>query len=284
MQYLVLLLCCLLSTTKASIQGDFSKKHIKNLSDIVFFIGLVFAFSSLLFLPRVFGCPWQVWIFGAAFGIFSVIFQLSYTKALSLGNVSLTIMLSNLSMVVPILFSAIAYGEWPTLLQYVGIALTVVAFAINTDFKSGGKKSALWIILVLTTLLVGGTASCVQKIMSKTEFADQSQAFVSCAYIVAAIATFLVYLPIRKKQAKTYPTSPRVFLYALGVGVSLAAFQFVYNRAIATYPPAFVFPAYAGGTIIVSALAGIILFKDKLSLKQAISIFVGFAAVVLMNF
>ena len=136
----------------------------------------------------------------------------------------------------------------------------------------------------MTTLLVGGTASCVQKIMSKTEFADQSQAFVSCAYIVAAIATFLVYLPIRKKQAKTYPTSPRVFLYALGVGVSLAAFQFVYNRAIATYPPAFVFPAYAGGTIIVSALAGIILFKDKLSLKQAISIFVGFAAVVLMNF
>lgn len=284
MQYLVLLLCCVLSTTKASVQGAFSRRHVVNLADTSFFNSLIFLSSALLFLPNLFGSPWQIWPYAVAFGAFSMIFQLSYTKALTLGNVSLTIMFANLSVVVPLIFSAIVYREWPSPLQYVGIVLTLTALVINTDFKSGGKKSKLWILLTTVALVSGGLSNCVQKILSKGEFKQHTPAFVSASYLVAAVIAFMVYLHVNRREKKTYPTTPRVFLYALAVGVTLAVFQFIYNYAIASYPPAFVFPSYAGGTIIVSALAGVILFKDKLSRKQLLSIVLGLIAVVLMNF
>ena len=56
------------------------------------FNSFVFAFSAALFLPQIFGCSNEVWLYAAVGAAFTVIFQLLYTKALSMGNVSLTVL------------------------------------------------------------------------------------------------------------------------------------------------------------------------------------------------
>ena len=66
------------------------KKNINNIADVLCFNGLMFLFSAIIFSRDVVGCPWQVWIYAILGAIFSVIYQITYIKALSIGNVSLT--------------------------------------------------------------------------------------------------------------------------------------------------------------------------------------------------
>ena len=285
MKYLLVLLCCLLATGKVTTQSAFSKRSVKNFPDVVFFIGLTFTVSALIFLPDLFGCSSAVWLYGTAFGLSSMLFQLTYTRALSMGNVSLTVMMSNLSMIFTVLLSALVFDDPVSPAQLIGILLTLAVFVVSTDFKTRDAVGKSWFVLALTAMLSSGLAGCTQKFFSEFGPSDESRAFVSCSYLVGAVATFAFYLILHAKhRRKTYKTAPPVFLYALGVGGFLAVFQTVYQYSINNIPGTFLFPTYAGGCIILSTLMGVVLFKDKLSRKQLLSLVMGLVAVVLMNF
>lgn len=286
MDYLLLIfICCLLATGKVTTQSAFSKRHVKNFPDVVFFIGLTFAISALIFLPDLVGASPIVWLYGAAFGLSSMAFQLSYTRALSMGNVSITVMLANLAMIFNVVLSIVAFDDPLTPARLIGILLTIAVFIINTDFKTKSKVEKSWFALALTALVTSGIAGCTQKIFGELGPADETRAFVSSAYIIGAVATFAIYLVLHcRGKCKTYKTAPPVFLYALGVGGFLAIFQFAYQYSITQVPGTILFPSYAGGCIILSTLTGIVLFKDKLKARQLISVLLGFVAVVLMNF
>ena len=285
MKYLLVLLCCLLAIGKVTIQSAFSKKHIRTFPDAVFFMALVFTFSGIFFSSDVIGCSPVTWIYGALFGLCSMVFQLSYTKALSMGNVSVTVMISNLGMLFSVILSATVFHEPLSPLRLLGILMTVATLVISVDFKRGNKAEKSWLFFALTTLFATGLANCIQKFFSATEAAGEAKAFVACAYLVAAVATFLWYFSLHLgHKRKTYETKPRVFLYALGVGVLLAVFQLAFQYSITQVDGTFLFPAYSGGCIILSSLTGVLLFRDKLTRKQIISLATGCIAVVLMNF
>ena len=285
MEYLLVFLCCVLATGKVTIQSAFSKRSVKNFPDVVFFIGLTFTVSALIFSPDMIGASPEVWLYATAFGLSSMVFQLSYTRALSMGNVSITVMMANLAMVFTVLLSAIGFHDPISLPRLIGIVLTVAVFIVNTDFKTKNKVKKSWLALALAALISSGIAGCVQKLLGELGPADESRAFVSCSYLVGAVATFAFYLILYcKNKRKTYKTAPPVFLYALGVGGFLAVFQIVYQYSINTIPGTFIYPTYSGGCIILSTLMGVILFKDKLKPRQAISVVLGLVAVVLMNF
>ncbi len=285
MNYLLVLLCCTLATAKVTTQSAFSKRHVKNFPDVVFFIALTFTVSALLFSPDLIGCSPIVWAYGAAFGLSSMLFQLSYTRALSMGNVSVTVMMANLAMIFNVVLSAVVFHDPLSPARLIGILLTIAVFIINTDFKTQDKVEKSWFALALIALVSSGIAGCTQKIFGELGPTEETRAFVSSSYVMGAILTFAIYLFLHcRGKRKTYKTAPPVFLYALGVGGFLAVFQIAYQYSITQVPGTFLFPTYSGGCIIMSTLTGIVLFKDKLKLRQMISVLVGLVAVVLMNF
>ena len=202
MPYLLVFLCCLLATGKVTIQSAFSKRNVKNFPDVVFFIGLTFTVSALLFFPDLIGASPAVWLYGAAFGLSSMIFQLSYTRALSMGNVSITVMMANLAMVFTVLLSAIGFHDPVSIPRLIGIALTLSVFIINTDFKTKDKVEKSWFALALTALISSGLAGCTQKLFGEFGPSEEKRAFVSCSYLVGAVATFAVYLILHSKNKK----------------------------------------------------------------------------------
>ena len=70
MKYLIVLILCVLATTKMSIQGAFAKKNINNIADVLCFNGLMFLFSAIIFSYDVIGCPWQVWLYASLGAVF----------------------------------------------------------------------------------------------------------------------------------------------------------------------------------------------------------------------
>ena len=73
----------------------------------------------------------------------------------------------------------------------------------------------------------------------------------------------------------------------LGFGLLLGVPNFLSSlfllKALATVPAVIAFPTYSVATILVVALAGLLIFREKLSKKQVIGSFLICVALVLLN-
>lgn len=284
MIFLTICFLCIMATSKVTVQGKFSKQNVKTLSDGIFFNGLIFVFSALIFCRNAFTKNVGVIAFAAVFGILTVLFQLTYIKAMSLGNISLTVMIVNLSMVIPIIFSVVFYGEKLTALRIAGICLTIAALVISVDRTDKSRKFKLWLFLSIAASVCNGGLAICQKMFGKTAFSYDSRAFVAWSYIVAGVVSFCLYLGFAVcKKGISFTVKPSVFGYALAAGAILGIFQAVNTKAVAAIDSAVLFPSYNGGVMILSALSGVILLGDKLKRNQTVSVIIGIAAIVLMN-
>lgn len=285
MDYLLIILLCTLSTSKVITQGAFARKNVKTVNDSSLFNGLIFVFSALLFVWRAVGASPMILPFAAVFGVLSVIFQICYTGAMIEGNISLTVLMVNLSMIIPMGVSYFVFGEGMSPLRIVGIVLTVITFFVVTEFKGKGKTSGKWLLLAVLAMLADGGANVVLKFFGESQWRDEREAFVSCAYIVAAIASLTFYLlTSRRGKGISIKRQPKIFLIAAITGAILALFQLVNAFAVDRIDGTFFFPAYTGGCIIFSVFTSIFIFKERLTVKQVVGISVGIVALVLMNF
>lgn len=284
MNLIIIFTLCLLATSKVTLQGFFAKKNIKTTADGIFFNGLIFLFSALVFLKNIFPFQISVALFGAAFGILTVVFQLCYIKAMSCGNVSLTVLIINLSMIIPITVSLVFFNETLSFLGFMGILLTVLSLLLTVNKNEKSPTFKKWMILSLFASLANGALAVCQQFFGKTEWKSNSQGFVAWSYITAAVISALLYLIFSSRgKSITFKIKPSVFGFGLAVGVILGIFQFINTKAVATIDGTLLFPSYYGGSVILSAISSVLILKDKLTQKQKISIFIGAVAIVLMN-
>ena len=275
---------CALATLKVSLQSHFGKKELKAPTDPIFYNGLVFLASALLFARHIPDASPETWLFASLFAVCTVVFQLTYTHALSSGNVSLTVMIVNLSMLLPVLVSVLLFHEPFGIKHTLGILLTVCSFVLCVNFKDGGRVTKKWFVLTVIAAVANGLTTVSQKIFSASAFQTEKEAFVSCAYTLAFLITLCVYsVCILRGANLDVIKRGRVYLIAICVGLVLALFQWLNTYAISVIDGTLFFPVFSGGAILFSTIAGILFFKDKLTLKQGISIAVGVGAVVIMN-
>lgn len=284
MDYILIFLMCLLASAKMSFQTAFGKRSVKNSTDALTFNFFVFIASALLFLPKVFGCSPQVWIFGGVGAIFTVAYQLIYTKALSIGNVSLTVLITNFNMVLCTLISYIVFDEPISWIRLCGIMLTIVSFVVCNGVGTKQAVDKKWLILAVLSMVTSAGGSIVSKCVGESAYSGEAQAYISSLYIVAALLAILIYPIMAKKEKRTFKIGFNAIKYAAAVGISLGVYQAVYNYGLARIDGTFIFPVQAGGTIILSTLSGVLIFKDKLTKKQVFGMLIGLVALVIMNF
>ncbi|MEE1223717.1 MAG: EamA family transporter [Clostridia bacterium] len=284
MDYILIFIMCVLATAKMSFQSAFGKRAVKNSADALVFNIFVFIVSAMLFLPKLFGCSAAVWVYGAFGAVCAVAYQLLYTKALSIGNVSLTAMISNFSMVINVLVSYMFFDEPISLMRLFGIALTVTSFVIC---NSGGEKSGVdkkWLIMAVLAMFATSAGSIVQKMLGESPYKAENQAFISCLYLLSALIGVLIYPLLKKGEKLNLKINFGMIKYAVAVGVSLALYQWVYTYGLANIDGTFLFPSLSGGTIVLSTLSGVIIFKDKFTNRQKIGVIIGIISLILMNF
>lgn len=285
MKYILVLVLAILSTVKLGFQSKFSKKQVKKPADVLIFNFFVFLFSGIIFSYGLIGADKEVLLYGLAGAFFTALFQLSYTQALSIGNVSLTVMIVNLGIVLNVLISYLFYKEPLSWLRVIGIILTVITFVICTDFKKSQKAEKKWLFFAISAMITTTAASGVQQIFSKSQYASQNRAYVSCVYLIGSVLIILAYaLLSRSGNGKTFKINKHIIFLAMASGICLGLYKFVSTYSLTVVDGTFFFPARAGGIIVFSTLAGVLIFKDKLSLKQKLSVAVGTVAVVLINF
>lgn len=286
MQYLLILAPCLIATVKMVIQGAFGKKNVKTLTDAAFFYFGIFLVASLIFSYRFPSASGMCWLFAAVFGAFSAAFQLFYTRALATGPVSLVGLFVNLAMLIPVTFSVIVYKEPITLLRSIGILLILVSFVLSLERGSAKQQEGKsWIFYALVTMLANGACAIVQKIYVKTAgAAADGQTFTACCYLTASVLCLSFFFVMhRRGRALGYRVGKSFFGYVLLLGLLLGGFQAINTYAVSQVVGTLYFPGYYGTSIVMAMLAGVLVCKDKLKVRQVAAILVGTAAVIFVN-
>ena len=294
MTAILILLLCVLASSKVVLQSRFGKKAVQTAADAVVFNGMIFLGAGLLYLPALFVSPVgpvTLW-YGLAQGFFGVLFQLTYIQALAAGPVSLTILFANFAMIIPLVHSALFYGEPFGVLRVVGTALALTAIALNVNLRhdaalaSAGKvfDRRRWAFLMVLTFFFSGLLAILQKLYAKAGVAGENAGYIAVTYLPAALFSLLLYAGfVRAGHKKTFRLTAGVTALSLGIGAILGTFLFFMIRAAASIDGTLLYPAYNGGTMLLVTLSGVLLFRERLTRRQWLSVAVGTAAILLMS-
>lgn len=261
-----------------------NKAQIKEKRDVLMFsfigtiIWCVILFvingASVRFTP-------QIVFWGTLYGLVQSFFILFKTSAMSNGSVSVTTLIGNCSLLISIFVSWILWKEKITLIDIVGLGLLVVSIFMCTYKKSKGQYTSKWKYYALFFLFFAALVGIVFKAFGKNVSLEYCGDMMFVAASVMAICYFISAMFCG--GIKTSTDKNHFVLYAILCGI----LSCVYNRLnifLAGAIDAIVFfPAFNGGVILLSAILGMIICKEKLIPVQKLGILIGIVAICIIG-
>ena len=278
----------------AVIRNDFCKKRVRTQADLHFFnaaAALVsvfsFALAGVFTGGLTFPSAYTLWM-GAVFGAVTAACAVFAMLALRTGPLSYTNVIVFCSMVIPSLSGLALYGESVSALQFAGVGLMAVSFvfAVETKNKSSGA-SLKWFLLCMGAFFANGAVGVMQKIHQNSPYAAEIPAFLItafCVYLLISLGLTAYFMRVKKESLPVFRRGERrrFAVYALLTGVGVAACNQL-NLYLAGAMPAVVFyPVFNGAAMLLTGVAGLVFFKEKLSKKQWLGLLAGAAAIMLL--
>ena len=242
-----------------------------------------------------------VWL-ALLFGAVVCLQQLTLLLALSKGPLSYTMVIVAMSTLITALSGVIFWQEDLRPLQLVGIVLMVLCLVLSVkreskkSGESGGRRlSAVWLLLALLAMAFNGGVGILQKTHQSSAHKAELPAFLFVAFAFCAVFSVLCYLFLtiraRGKRQETGAEestahSPRfsrnlIVLFLLsGVCVALCHCINLYLSGVVA--AAVFFPIVNGGALMLTTLASLFLFHERLSLTQWLGLALGAVATFLL--
>lgn len=212
------------------------------------------------------------------FGIITAVYQVVNLKALELGPVSYTTVIISLSTLIPALSGAIFWKEKLGIAQIVGMVLLVICLFLSVDFRDKEKKASVaWLIYCLIAFVCAGGIGVMQKIHQTSNYKSEVNAFLIVAFLCSFIYSGILFLWIygmNRKSAVTKSTKEATSKWWLwGILLIVSGVAIALNNKLnlilsGLMDSAVFFPLVNGGGLVLTTLAGVIFFKEKLSVLQ----------------
>ena len=241
----------------------------------VAFVGalVVWALSGSL------GFPLPVVLTGVFAGVTWVVSLIAIMYAVKLIGVAISSAVTRVAIIVPIILSLSVWGEEPTVLIISGISLAIFAVVVmswgSARAPNGiGRANTLCIIGLLCA---SGLAQLASKLFAQY-CASPYKASWSVVLFASAIVTTLVWMAIARVGVSRADLRFGAFV---GVPNLLSALFLV--AALTQLPAIIVFPTTSAGGMVLLALAGVIMFKERMSRATTLGIVMAVLAVVMVN-
>ena len=216
--------------------------------------------------------------------LFIVTFNLLAFGTQKIG-IAISTVANKMSMIIPVITGISLFSEKLGMFKLIGIALAISAIYM-TSTKSGKlsfDKKFLPIILLIFfgQGMADGTLSWAQKFSINDE---NTPLFFASVFLIAGIlgSVFLIYETIKNGFKLEFKNL--IWGIALGIPNYLTLHFFVRSLQSPIFESSQVFPIVNMGVIVLTALAGILLFREKLSFFNWGGILVAVLAISLITF
>lgn len=227
------------------------------------------------------------------FGLTTAIQRVTYLQALEVGPFSYTSVIVSLSMLIPTLSGAVIWGEHIYPIQIVGIIFMMGCLILSVDFKEEQKKSSLkWLFFCSLAFIGCGAIGLMQKWHQSTSYKEELNQFLVLAFITSAVFSG-ISTTIAKKTEKAQPVetagpqkkkllaaTPIIIMIVCGICIGVSNILNLYLSG--AMDSAVFFPIVNGGGLILTTLAALVLFKERLSKKRWVGLLLGIIAVILL--
>lgn len=241
-----------------------------------FFKEFKFLFSqdSYIFSPYS-SMIWGILVGGLS-GIFFFFSFIYYQKSVRENGVGISGTFAKLGILIPMIFSIILWKEFPSLIQWLGIILSILSILIvQLSFKSLEKFDVKPTIILL--FIFGGMAEFSNKIYQKYALNTYKDVFLFSIFFVA----FLISISYTLKKKSKFTKKDILTGFAVGIPNLFSSYFLILS--LDTLKTSVAFPLFSAGSILLINMGGFFIFKEKISHKNKVAIGLTILALILIN-
>ena len=218
-------------------------------------------------------------------------------KVLSLGSLAVYSMFMMLGgMLVPFFYGVIFLREELSVWKAAGTVMLTLFIVLQAvcqepiEEKNGNpsdkKKKILFFILSLLIFVINGLTGVIAKAHQISDGAVDEVSFTIISCALTAIFSLMLLAIIGKGAVVMIRSMLKIRPLVIMTLIGAAAYtgNFLHLKAASTVPASVQFPIVSGGVIVISAFISFLIFREKLSKKEWITIAGAFAATVLFAF
>ncbi len=185
---------------------------------------------------------------------------------------------NRLGVLIPTVSSILVFGERPQIVQFIGIAIAVIAIIyINSGKDSKSSNHIKSIKLLIALFIVGGLIDLNTKIYDTCG----SQELKGCYQFITFIFCIIVSFAVMMAKNRNFSLKDAVVGGVTGIPNTFILYFSI--KAVESLPAYIVFPAYSAGVILVVNMVNYVLFKEKLSKEEKIATVMVAVALILIN-
>lgn len=219
---------------------------------------------------------------------FIVVFYAQNLATRQLGVAGGTVV-SRMSLVIPATYSIIVVGEKLTVMKVAGIMLalaaiyfTVYAAAPDKEKKEISDKKVNWITPLLAFLGVGLTDTLLN--ISRRFFIEDKPDLIYTDFLFGAAAVTGIFILSAQKAPFPMVFKPQNLFWGILLGVLNYFSLYFFIHALSSHALEYskLFPVNSVGIVLVSTLASILFFKEKMNWRRISGIGMAIAAILLL--
>lgn len=287
MEYFLLAVSVTLASVNSLILKKFNNQTFTTPGDSLFFNGGQSAIWTVIMLVWFYASgersiSTSAIIFGTVYGMVLCLFLYFKNQSIATGPISLTSLIGNCAFVIATWFGVVYVPERISIFQIFGMVLIVLAlFLCINPKKSVEKLSAKWLMNCIVFFLAGGFIGVFYKIFGKSNAASEVNGMMLTASVVSCVLFFLFGV-IANKTAKlsTPQIAKKSLIYIFLSGVTGCVYIRLNVSLSAMIPSPIFFPVANGGIVVITTIAGALIFNEKRNKLQLAGILVGLFAII----
>ena len=255
------------------------KKELSTQDHIYRFNIISYTVCILLFGILTFqnGLSWFTVGMGVLFGVITALSNLYKMLALANGPMHITLLITTASMIIPT-FSGVFFGESFSFPKLIVVAILLFFIYLSLGKKENGGFNKAWFLYVALAFVLQGSIGVLQKIHQSSAHKSETGGFLLIAFICS-----LIYSRIRaKKTFGELKFTKRILVFSLICGICVFGMNFINLKLSGLLPSQLFFPLVNGSAIILSSLASLLFFREKLTKRQLVGLFGGIASLILI--
>lgn len=286
MKYVFMIISILFSVTNACVLKKYSHSNKSGCNPFLFNSGvsavwIIIMLIMLAFSDNRFGIGSIA--YGAVYGVILFAFLYLKTQSMANGPVSLSTLIGSCAFVIATAFGVVYSNETVSGISLAGmfILLASLFMCVNPP-KSEEPLTKKWFLYCFGFFFAGGLVGILYRLYGASEFSSDTEVMLLTAALVSEIMFVTAGFAAEKNSGGIRLTRTEI-VYMTVSGIASCLYIRMNISLSNLISSVIFFPVSNGGMVILSTVAGRIMFKEKLTAGQLCGIALGCVAVFVIG-